>query len=106
MIVQHAGTVMEYTTENSTYICDLPQRRYMRLAGAVEHGADLSERLAYGTWLPLADRDDAVTIVPDPYGSPFQAPEVRPVVLHILHERSVVGIYTSAVIDMKLVDFT
>lgn len=90
--------MITYTTLNSEYIVDEEGMRYMRLARDDEHmRPDPSHRLTYGEWHPLKSLP---VIIDDPYGSPFQAPELREQVLHILREDSTVGIFTSVLVDV------
>ena len=85
-----------YFTLNSVYEVDLEGKRYRRSPKGVEQDVE-SHRLGYGEWLPLKDVECPVRIVPSPF-QPFRAPETRDLVLHILHETSEAGIYTSALV--------
>lgn len=90
--------MITYTTLNSEYIVDEEGMRYMRLARDAESTQPvISHRLTYGDWHALKALPE---IIDDPYGSPFQAPEVREQVLHILREDSTVGIFTSVLVDV------
>lgn len=87
-----------YYTLNSMYEIDLEGKRYRRTPRGVE---DIpSERLLYSEWLPLKDVPEPVRVVRSPF-QPFRAPETRDLVLHILHETSTVGIYTSALFGIE-----
>lgn len=86
-----------YQTRNSTYVIDLDAKRYKRLPINVNPAHVDSERGRYNEWLPLKDVADPVTLIPDPF-QPYKAPEVRPLVLNILHETSTIGIITTEVL--------
>lgn len=96
-----------YDTENSRYEIDLPAKRYRRtpLTGpdfdARLTARILSDRLAYGEWLPLKDIPNPVTIVCDDF-NPYRAPEMMSRCLHIMHESSTKGILTSPITFMAL----
>lgn len=88
-----------YETENSVYYIDTENRRYLRRPIWTQY--DSSPKLQYGVWLPLADRDDAVTLVKK-HG--FRAPETQRPSLRIMHAESVHGIITSEVISHTQVE--
>jgi hypothetical protein len=77
-----------YQTKNSTYVIDLDQNRYMRLAINLNPAHVGSERGDYGVWLPLKDpaacAGQPVDLVKDPFKRHLPYEE-RPLVLHILH---------------------
>lgn len=84
-----------YYTQNSVYEIDLDAMRYRRSPAGEENVP--SEKLTYGEWHPLAC---APVVVPDPF-QPFRAPENRDLVLHIMHETSTLGIFTSKLVGMN-----
>lgn len=92
-----------YYTLNSAYLVD-GTTRYKRVAlRGPDRYAD-TERLSYDEWKPLKQgltNRRPVEMVIDPFGSPFQAPETKPVILHILHESSERGIYTSPIVHIE-----
>lgn len=77
-----------YHTENSIYEIDLTRSRYRRMPRVTQPVH--SERLEYETWLALADIAEPVHVLQTEEGA----------ILHIMHESSVLGIYTTPIVFM------
>lgn len=87
-----------YETRNSRYEIDLPGKRYRRTPLRTPDldariAAAVSPRLRYGEWLPLKDIPNPVQLVDSSGGA--QA-------LHIMHENSTYGIWTSDITYMSV----
>lgn len=82
-----------YETKNSRYEIDLPGKRYRRSILPVGLVHVPSARLLYDEWLPLKDIPDPVQLVDSGQGT--QA-------LHIMHESSTYGIWTSDITYMSV----